>query len=142
MKSGGIEGAGGYQFVKTLAVPSSDIDEMGHVNNVAYLRYVEAAAREHSESVGLDIERYRELGGVFVVRKHTVVYHRPARLGETLDLRTRVVASAGVRATREVHIYRGEELLVEASTDWVWVDPESYRPKRIPAEIHAALPPV
>jgi acyl-CoA thioester hydrolase len=129
-----------FPFSLETTVPAEDIDEMGHVNNVAYLRYVELIAREHSKAVGLSIERYGELGGAFLVRQHNVTYHQPAVLGDRLLLRTRIRELGGVRAVREVHILRDDVLLAEAQTVWVWVDSQTRRPKRIPQEVLEKLP--
>jgi acyl-CoA thioester hydrolase len=131
-----------FQYELSIVVPSEDIDEMEHVNNVAYLRYAELIARAHAESVGLGFDGSRELGGLWVARRHSITYHRPAFVGETLAVRTRIRDAKGVRATREVMIFRGDELLVDVETEWVWVDSETQRPKRMPPEVGERLPPI
>ena len=55
-----------------FTVPTSDIDELGHVGNVSWVRWVNEAATEHSRSVGLDLAAYKELGLLWVVRKHEI----------------------------------------------------------------------
>lgn len=50
------------------------------------LHYLEQAAIEHSEQVGFGIDRYRELGGVFVLRRVAIEYLRPAMAGDTLEI--------------------------------------------------------
>ena len=47
-------------------------DENGHVSNVSYVRWIQDAARAHSEAVGLARERYLEFGGTFIVKRHEV----------------------------------------------------------------------
>ncbi|NJK45284.1 MAG: hypothetical protein HC933_14330 [Pleurocapsa sp. SU_196_0] len=39
----------------TITVQPEDIDELEHVNNVAYVRYIEDIARAHAESAGMGI---------------------------------------------------------------------------------------
>jgi acyl-CoA thioester hydrolase len=119
----------------TLEVTPHDIDEMGHVNNVVYLRWVEAVARAHSDFLGFGFERYKSLGAVPVVRRHTITYHVPAMEGDTVQVHTRIAALQGVRAVRETRIERAGVLLAEAETEWVWVDPVKNRPVRIPDEV-------
>jgi acyl-CoA thioester hydrolase len=123
----------------SITVPESDIDELGHVNNAVYLRYVEDVARAHSDSLGMTVDVFRSHGVVPLVRRHVITYHRPALAGERLVLSTRIVKAGGVRAVRHNEVRRpGGELVVHAETEWVWVDPASGRPKVPPPEVFDA----
>jgi acyl-CoA thioester hydrolase len=62
------------------------MDAIGHVNNSVYQNYLEQAAIEHSEHLGLTLELYRELSGVFVMRRVEIDYLRPAVAGDRLDI--------------------------------------------------------
>lgn len=125
----------GWQFKITIQVADDAIDEMDHVNNAVYLQYVETIARAHSDAAGYTSEALFAEGGVFVVRSHNIVYYGSALRGDVLTVRTRVEQMKGPRALREVHIFRGDERLVEAHTEWVYIDPVSRTPKRIPPEM-------
>ena len=122
-------------------VAEGDIDELGHVNNAVYLRYVEACGRAHSDGLGLTLEVFREHGVVPVIRKHEITYHRPATLGDRLLISTQVAKIGGPRAVRhnQVRLAEDETLLVDAVTEWVWLDPESGRPKRVPQKVLEAF---
>ncbi len=126
------------QYRVEVTVQPDAIDELDHVNNAVYLQYVELAARSHAASVGLDFDGMVARGGVFVVRRHTITYFRSAREGDHLEIATCIGEMRAARALRHVWILRGEELLAEAETEWVWIDPETRRPRAMPAEvIHA-----
>jgi acyl-CoA thioester hydrolase len=118
-----------------LRVRHSDVDVLGHVNNAVYLLYAQEAAYRHAESAGFSLARMRELGGVFVVRRHEVEYHRPARAGDELLVTTQITHMQGMRATRKTTIVDAAsgKQVVTASTDYVWVN-HNGRPARIPAE--------
>jgi acyl-CoA thioester hydrolase len=120
-----------------VGVLPADIDEMDHVNNIVYLRWIEEVARAHAARVGLDTPRLRELGTLPVVRRHDITYHVPALPGDGLLVRTEILSAGGVRATRYNTVRRASDgaLLADCTTDWVWIDPLSGRPKRLPAEI-------
>lgn len=120
-----------------VRVQAADIDEMGHVNNTVYLRWIEEVARAHAARVGLSTPRLRELGTLPVVRRHDITYHVPALPGDRLIIRTEIRSAGGVRATRYNTVRRAHDhaLLADCTTDWVWVDPASGRPKRLPGEI-------
>jgi len=126
------------QFRVHVSVRPEEIDELDHVNNAVYLQWVELAARSHAASVGLDFEGMLNVGGVFVVRRHTITYFRSAHQGDKLEIATRIGEMRAARALRHVWILRGEELLAEAETEWVWIDPKTRRPRAMPdSVVHA-----
>lgn len=151
------------RFAAYFRVRHYEADALGHVNNAAYLHYLEQAAIEHAAAAGWPSGRLRELGGLFIVRRHEIEYLRPAAPGDVLQVVTWAVEMRGARAMRgyEVHRYGGAdlptgvpipvdgfldpsdqpfgELTVRAQTVWAWVDPESGRPRRIPAEVRDAF---
>lgn len=128
-------------FEHLIEVASSEIDELGHVNNAVYLGYAEAVSRAHAESVGLTLQAFEECGVLPVVHRHRITYYQPAKLGDTLAVSTQVTAMGGPKAERRNRIRRAAtgELLAEVVTEWVWLDPETLRPKRVPRAVAAAF---
>jgi acyl-CoA thioester hydrolase len=126
---------------RLITVQPEDIDDLGHVNNAVYLRYIEDVARAHALRVGMPLECMRELGAVPVVRRHVITYHRAATLGEQLWVSTEILEAGGIRAKRHNEVRRAADdgLLVEADTDWVWVDPVRGRPRNCPAPLLEAF---
>ncbi|WP_245895884.1 acyl-CoA thioesterase [Deinococcus irradiatisoli] len=124
-----------------VQVLPEDIDDLGHVNNVVYLSWCELAARAHSDRVGMTLPRLLELGTVAVARRHDIVYHVPALLGDEVEVCTELVSSQGIRARREYTLTRvaDDKRLAECVTDWVWVDGVTGRPKRPDGRIIAAF---
>ena len=134
-------GSDGRAFEQIVTVSAADIDDLGHVNNAAYVRYAEAVSRAHSSARGLGLDEYRALGVVPVVRRHHITYRRPAGPGETLRVRTRITGMRGPRATRRNEVLRADDdtLLVEIETEWVWIDPERGRLRAVPQEVLRAF---
>lgn len=122
-------------------VAAADIDELEHVNNAAYLRHIEEVVRAHAARVGLPLRVLVSLGAVPVVRRHTITYHAPAKLGDALVVSTLVKSLGGIRAARlsEVRLAASRKLLAEAETEWVWIDPARGRPKPVPDEVVKAF---
>lgn len=119
-------------------VPSpEDVDALGHVNNIVYVRWVQDVAVAHSDAAGWDLEAYRREGAVFVVRRHEVEYLRPAYEGDRLVLKTWVADWKGASSWRETRVLRAsdEQEVVRARTLWAFVDAKSGRPRRIPPAI-------
>jgi acyl-CoA thioester hydrolase len=109
-------------------------DENGHVSNVSYVRWIQDAARAHSEFLGLDRAAYEGLGGTFIVKRHEVDYRLGCHAAEQVVVTTSVeeirIASA-IRRTRVIRVSDGREVLL-ARTEWVYVSIEGHRPMRIP----------
>ena len=79
------------------------------------------------------------LGAVPVVRRHDIAYHRAETVGDRLEVSTVIEQGNGVRWLRRNDLRRGSELLAHAATGWVWIDPETRRPKRLPSAIENAF---
>jgi len=103
-------------FTLTLRVADGDIDPQGHVNNVAFVRYVQEAAVAHWQAVASP-----ELQAAFtwVVRRHEVEYLRPGMPGDELVVRTGVGEPSGATWERFTEIRRadgGDRSIVMART--------------------------
>src|SRR5690349_6863540 len=103
------------------------MDALGHVNNAVYLHYLEHAGWEHSLSVGMTLERYRQVGGIFVMRRIEIDYLRPAVAEEWLEIATWVPEMHGPRAVRKYHIRRAgtPDVILRATALWAWIDATS-----------------
>lgn len=121
-------------FTTHIKVRHREIDALGVVNNAVYQQYLEQAAVAHSEHLGFDLERYRELGGVFVMRRIELEYLRAAVADDILAITTWILEIRGACAIRRYEIRRqGEpDLLLTAEALWVWVDRDTLRPRAMP----------
>ena len=107
-------------FTLTATVKDTDIDELGHASNIAYVRWLQDVAVAHSTAVGLSYEAYGRIGGVFVIRRQEIDYLRPCLRGESLELRTRVCNVAAAKVQRETHVVRisDDVMLAKGLTTW------------------------
>lgn len=123
-------------------VVADDIDAQGHVSNVRVLDWMNQAAIAHSEALGFDVPRYREIGGIFVVRRHELDYLAPAYEGEALVLFTWPSARKRVIAERRHELRKADGTLVARGLNqWVFVDTETGKPKSMPPEVVEAFDP-
>jgi acyl-CoA thioester hydrolase len=129
-------------FRSRFRVEAEHIDELGHVNNLVWVRLVLDLATAHSSSVGLDPQTYRELGAWWIVHRQEIDYRAPAFLGEEVAQETWVSSMRGARCVRESRFTRVTDgaPLLSASTTWAYVDLESHRPRRIDRRVLDALP--
>lgn len=122
-------------------VRTYEVDENGHVNNAVYLQWAEQLTAEHAEAVGFGREWSIAQGGAWLVRRHEITFHQPARRGDEVELTVRVLGVGGVRGRRHTEIRLGAEgtLLAEVASEWVWVRIADGRPARVPPELLAAF---
>ncbi|MBX3201249.1 MAG: acyl-CoA thioesterase [Labilithrix sp.] len=121
-------------------VDDADIDELGHVSNIAYVRWIQEVAIAHSTAVGLDFEAYRKLGGVFFIRRHEIDYLRPVLRTDRLEVRTWIDSATAVKCVRatEMHNQNGA-IVARARTTWGYVEIARGRPVRIPDVVRTAF---
>jgi acyl-CoA thioester hydrolase len=124
-----------------IRVGPDAIDENRHVNNIAYVRWMQDVAVEHSSLRGWPMRRYLESGGTWVVRSHYVEYLRPAFEGDSLRVATWVSDLDAPRSTRRYVFWRDGEHrpVVRAETLWVFVDMANGRPHAVPDDLASAF---
>jgi acyl-CoA thioester hydrolase len=150
--------AGVPAFETYFRVRFHEVDALGHVNNAAYLNYLEQAAIDHATFMGLDLPRLQELGGVFLARRHEIEFLKPTFAGNVLRIVTWLEEPRGARVDRRYLIFRepdpmtdiavagrpvaepgapaDDTLIVKAMTEWVFANDRG-QPRRIPPEVSA-----
>ena len=123
-------------YSKTFIIPANAIDENGHVNNVAYVQWMQDIAVVHYESIG-GTRPTQLVGATWVVREHRIEYLLPAFEGEEIEVKTWVENIRRVRSLRKYEFTRKEDgkALVRGETDWVFVDLQTGAPRAIPDEV-------
>jgi acyl-CoA thioester hydrolase len=124
-----------FIYSKTFFIPQSAIDENGHVNNVAYVQWMQDIAVEHYSSVGgVEAQGY---DATWVVREHRIEYLLSAYSGEEIEVKTWVENIRRVRSLRKYEFIRKSDskVLVKGETDWVFVDTKTGRPLPIPEKV-------
>ena len=124
-----------HQHIVTL----DEIDGLGHVGNVEYIRWMQDAAIAHSTANGWSMERYRESGFSWVARSHFIEYRQPAYEKDEVTVHTWVANLKGISSMRKYRMVRKSDdtVLAIAETKWVFIDMKSKRPKRVPPEVAA-----
>jgi acyl-CoA thioester hydrolase len=127
------------RFTLPIIAVETDIDELDHVSNVVYLRWVLQAATAHSAARGWGHAEYRALGAVFVVRRHELDYLAPVTVGQELVATTWVDSWRAASCIRRTELVRGEVVVARAATTWAFMSFSTGRPQRIPDELRAAF---
>ncbi len=100
-----------------------DTDLSGLVYHANYLKFFERA-REHLLGAGELVRLYHDIGVGFVVYKAELTFREGARLGNLLEVRTRVVVDGRYRAIFHQSLWRpGRETpMVDSAIQLVCVD--------------------
>ena len=123
-------------FELRIAVAPGDIDELGHVNNVTYVRWIQDVAVAHWRAVASAAD---QAAVYWIVLRHEIEYKRPAFLGDCVLARTWVGAATRLRFERHTNLLRASdgELLVAAVTTWCPIDKQSGKPVAVSPEVRA-----
>ncbi len=126
-------------------LPHQFSNEVKHVNNIEYLRWIDKASQLHCDACGWTREQLLESGIMWFVGRHEVDYCEEAHSNDNLLLTTWVDDVRRVKSWRTTHIHAlGEKprLVCKCKTLWVLVDLESRRPTAIPEKMATALNPI
>lgn len=121
-------------FCISIMVHKNDIDELGHVNNVVYVRWVQEVAAAHWDSLASDEIKQKY---AWVVLRHEIDYLSAAFEDDSLLATTWVGESNGPRSERFVQIInqKSGKLIAKAKTIWCMLDGATMRPKRVDEEV-------
>jgi acyl-CoA thioester hydrolase len=122
-------------FTQRFAVDPADIDELGHVNNIVYLRYAQEIATAHwrARAGPENVSVY-----VWVVTRHEVDYRASLMLGDEVEVRTWVDdAPRGPSWARFVDVCKlgAAKPAAQIKSDWCMLDAQTRRLRRVPQEI-------
>lgn len=121
-----------------------DTDSGGVVYHASYLRFAERARTEYLRALGLSHSQLiaRE-GLIFVVKRLSVEYHRPARLDDSLVVITRapVIGSASLELAQGVFRSgeEGEVAVASLAVTLACVRVATLRPARLPPRLRALI---
>lgn len=124
------------RFTRTFTAASDDIDELGHVNNAVWVRWIQEIATAHWRAVAPPAHRDAYF---WVVTRHEIDYRGNVGLGETVTGETWVPAPPrGARFDRNARFIGGDgKVKVEAVTTWALLDRATGRLLRVRPEVAA-----
>lgn len=125
-------GTASYELA--VRVEPSDLDELRHVNNVVYLRWVQDIATAHWTAIA---PREALETVAWVARRHEIDYLGAAVLGDALVIRTWVGKAEGLTFERLTEVRRGDQVLAKARTLWVPIDRSTGKPRRVSDDVRA-----
>ncbi len=124
------------RFSKTITAQPDDIDELGHVNNAVWVRWIQDVAVSHWAAVAPPEHRDAY---IWVVTRHEIDYRGNVNAGETVTGETWVPdPPKGARFDRHMRFTGADgRVKVEAVSTWAMLDRTTGRLVRVRPEIAA-----
>jgi len=123
-------------FTLTKTATEADIDELGHVNNAVWVKWIQDIAVAHWEAVATAEQR---AAYIWVVTRHEIDYRGNVGPGETVTGETWVPEPPrGARFDRHVRFTGTDgKVKVEAVSTWALIDRATGRLLRVRPELAA-----
>ncbi|MEK6636876.1 MAG: acyl-CoA thioesterase [Pseudomonadota bacterium] len=121
-------------YTLTITASPSDIDELGHVNNAVWVRWIQDVSTAHWLSLATPEQNEAY---IWIVTRHEIDYRGNISVGESVTARTWLSEMPrGARFNRNVDFVAEDgKTIVTAKTAWALADRESGRLLRIRADI-------
>ena len=121
------------EFTRTFTATPADIDELGHVNNAAWVRWIQTLATDHWQAAA---RAEHIVAYVWVVIRHEIDYLGNLQDGESVTARTWVAdAPVGAKFDRYAEFTKDGRAVVRAKTTWAVLDRASGRLIRVPKDV-------
>jgi acyl-CoA thioester hydrolase len=122
------------RFVHEVHMRWSDMDAYRHINNSAYLAYLEQAR------VVMFFHRFESFSSGTVIARHEIDYVQPIVYHPgPLRVETWIEQVRAAQFTVRYEVYDGERLAARAATQCVTYDFSAERPRRLTAEEREVL---
>ena len=122
------------RFERTFTALPEHIDELGHVNNAVWVRWIQDIAVTNWEEVAAPEDSARFF---WVVTRHEIDYRGNVAEGETVTAETWIEGQPkGATSVRRVDFRNAAgKVIISAATTWAMLDRESNRLVRVRPEI-------
>lgn len=124
-------------FTLSLQVAQEEIDDYDHVNNAAYVRWLDRCAWAHSTALGISIEDCKRIDRGMAVLRSQLEYLAPAFAGDAITVGTWILQNdEKLRVTRRFQVVneRTGKTLMRATIEYVCLVLSSGRPARQPPQ--------
>lgn len=126
----------GYRHFTPVTIRFSDQDSMGHVNNVSFAAYVEAA---RTMLIGGLLADFDHPGLDFILARVVIDYRRELHYPGTVDVGARLTRLGRKSLTSGYGIFLGDQCVATAESVNVFYDMNTRTSVAPPADVRAAL---
>jgi acyl-ACP thioesterase len=123
-----------------IVVPFADVDRHQVILLPQLFKLLQEAAVQHADLYGVGLHGLAERGTSWVLNRIAVELTRYPRRDEPVRITTWSTGVHGFKGLREFRLHSGDELLLSASSLWLWIDLHTRSLTRVPAELAATFP--
>jgi len=127
-------------YTLTTVVPFADVDRNQVMLLPQLFKLLQEAAVQHADLFGVGVRGIAERGTSWVLNRLAVELTRYPRRDEEIRVTTWSTGVQSFKGYREFRLHSGDELLLSASSLWLWIDLHTRSLTRVPAEIAATFP--
>lgn len=123
-----------------MKVHRSQVIDVSQVSVAGILRLdslfsiFQGMAVQHTRNIGVEVNDLLDTGRTWVLNRVVVRFERLPRFEEHVDVHTWSRSIVRFKGVRDYEIHSRGERIVAASSLWVYMDIETGRPARVPAE--------
>ncbi|MBL8280049.1 MAG: YbgC/FadM family acyl-CoA thioesterase [Pelomonas sp.] len=129
-----------FRHLESLRVRWAEIDAQGIVFNGHYLTYLDTAISGYWRALAIPYhDTMKSLGGDLYVRRATLDYRGSARYDDRLDIGIRVREFGNSSMMVDAAVFHGEQMLVQAEMIYVFADPATQTPLRLPDTLRQVI---
>ena len=121
--------------VMKFQVFKEDIDVLGHVNNKVYLDWCELVSWDHSKSLGVTPQTYKELRCACVVVRNKIEYLGSLFENDSIVISTWITdTDSKLKLSRLFQVIRAKDnkTVFRSNVDYACINLDTYRPTRMP----------
>ena len=131
-------------FWCALTVPEhpSTREEIPHVNNAEYVRWIDRTTELATDAAGLTREILLASKRMWFVARHEIDYRAESFEGDQLIIATWISDHSKITALRRTVVHRpaDNKTILDASTRWVYVNLETRKPTRMKQDVMDRFP--
>ncbi|MDA0998880.1 MAG: thioesterase family protein [Proteobacteria bacterium] len=131
-----LAGRQNYRLFTPVTIRFSDQDSMGHVNNVSFAAYIEAARTMLIQGI---LDRFRHAGLDFILARVAIDYLQELHYPGTVDVGARLIRIGGKSLTSGYGVFSGAVCVATAVSINVFYDMTARRSVAPPDDIRAAI---
>lgn len=129
-----------FRHLESLRVRWAEIDAQGIVFNGHYLTYLDTAISGYWRALAIPYhDTMKLLGGDLYVRRATLDYRGSARYDDRLDIGIRVREFGNSSMMVDAAVFHGDQMLVQAEMIYVFADPATQTPLRLPDPLRRVI---
>ncbi len=123
------------KYTKEFTIPYYDCDKDGYIRPENLLTYMAETSSMHSDKIGAGLKELRENNYCWMLNRWRVRFLKYPKVLEKVNIETWCAGINKFYATREFIVYdQTGEIVVKASTQWVFLDLIKLRPIRVPLD--------